>query len=82
MGSSTGANDVMWYVTRGNETERVARYPLDGVILQGPVSDQDNINWYAEDQGTVASLKQGQKLAEGVDYGKCVSLLAPLIIWY
>ena len=63
MGSSTGANDIMWYLTRGNETERASRYPLDAVILQGAVSDQDYINWYAEDQGTVASLKKGQKLA-------------------
>ena len=66
MGSSTGANDIMWYLTRGNETERASRYPLDAVILQGCVSDQDYINWYAEDQGIVSSLKKGQRLANSL----------------
>ena len=66
MGSSTGANDIMWYLTRGNETERASRYPLDAVILQGPVSDQDYINWYAEDQDIVESLREGQDLANNL----------------
>ena len=66
MGSSTGANDIMWYLTRGNETELASRYPLDAVILQGPVSDQDYINWYAKDQDLVASLQEGQGLANSL----------------
>jgi hypothetical protein len=58
MGTSTGTNDIMWNITRGKAAERASQYPLDGAILQGPVSDQNYIHRYAE------SLKEGQKLAD------------------
>jgi hypothetical protein len=64
MGTSTGANDTMWYLTRGTATERASRYSLDGAILQGPVSDQNYIHRYAEQNGMTKSLKEGQKLAD------------------
>lgn len=36
MGTSTGANDIVWNLTRGNATERASLYPLDRAILQEP----------------------------------------------
>jgi hypothetical protein len=76
MGSSTCANDMMWNLTRGNATERASRYPLDGAILQEPVSDQNYIHRYAEQNGMVESLKEGQKLADIlIKAGACACVL-------
>lgn len=64
MGSSTGANDIMWYLTRGTAKARKQEYPLNAVILQGPVSDQDYINWYAEENDLAALLEEGRQKAK------------------
>jgi hypothetical protein len=44
--------------------QRDGRYRVDAVILQGPVSDQDYINWYAEENGMVEMLDEGRELAD------------------
>lgn len=78
MGSSTGANDIMWYLSHGNKSDIAARYPLDAVILQGPVSDQDYIIWAAEQNGLSDLLQEGTKLAQSlIDASKFLSIFDP-----
>lgn len=71
LGSSTGANVIMRYLSRRKKTKQDSRYPLDAAVLQDPVSDQYYINWYAANSKITDLLANSRTLAEFfVDAGR------------
>ncbi|CAN9160300.1 unnamed protein product [Alternaria alternata] len=75
MGHSTGCQDIMEYMLgKGHE----GREPLDGVILQGGVSDREAWEDYYKEGDKRKELEEAiRKSKELIDMGKAKEILSP-----
>jgi pimeloyl-ACP methyl ester carboxylesterase len=75
MGHSTGCQDIMEYVV-GTDCE--CREALDGIILQGGVSDREAWEEYSKEDGMKGYLEEAiKKSKEMVDAGKGEDIISP-----
>jgi pimeloyl-ACP methyl ester carboxylesterase len=64
MGHSTGCQDIMEYHVGKLMNRDIRRSPVDGIILQGAVSDREDAEYYHAREGSLLEFAQISKFAK------------------